>query len=194
MPLERLFIMRRYLGIIFSKNSITKITTEAAYNAVDSIYKYIDRFHDLAIEEMHRCSIPASIKLAQGILESKYGKSELAVYANNHFGIKCNEDWRGNRYNKFSHEWTPKNKHMRMSCFRCYETVKENYIAHSNFLRHRTYYKSLFQLKSIDYRLWAKGLQKSGYATDPRYASKLIQLIEQYKLHKYDRWLDNYKQ
>ena len=142
--------------------------------------EYIDTYKDDAIREMQRTGIPASITLAQGILESGDGNSPLAVYGKNHFGIKCHSDWKG--------------KTMRIDddkkneCFRKYNDVYDSYRDHSDFLTTRGRYSFLFDLKVTDYKGWAKGLKKAGYATHPKYASMLIDLIEQHKLYQYDSY------
>jgi flagellum-specific peptidoglycan hydrolase FlgJ len=154
----------------------------------DSIRLYIKKYKAMAIEEMHRAGIPASITLAQAVLESRYGTSELATFANNHFGIKMGDDWQGGKYYVYSNEW---NSHLqrlekRISCFRAYHSPDESYSHHSDFIRQRPHYKNLFQINRNNYQAWAAGLQKSGYATDPDYATKLISLIERFRLHQYD--------
>ncbi len=148
--------------------------------------RYIEKYKDLAIREMHRTGIPASIKLAQGLLESQAGFSELAQFANNHFGIKCKSDWQGQRFFKEDDDYDP-NGLLTKSCFRVYPSVYDSYRDHSQFLRLRPRYQKLFQLNRTDYRAWAYGLKECGYATDPRYPQKLIQIIEKYRLHQYDR-------
>ena len=140
---------------------------------------YIDQFATLAVEEMYRSGVPASITLAQGLLESRYGLSELAVKGNNHFGIKCHNGWTGK---KMYHDDDRKGE-----CFRVYPSPEQSYRDHSDFLRYRDRYKFLFDYKITDYKSWAHGLKKAGYATDPSYPSKLIKLIEDYGLHEYDR-------
>lgn len=140
--------------------------------------QYIENFKDIAISEMHRYGIPASIKLAQGILESGNGKSRLAVKANNHFGIKCHLDWNGK---KIYHDDDEKGE-----CFRVYKNPDESYRDHSLFLVERSRYKALFDLDRTDYKGWAKGLKAAGYATNPKYADLLIKLIEDYQLYVYD--------
>ena len=157
--------------------------------AEDSIRRYIWQHKDLAVAEMHRVGIPASIKLAQGILESRYGTSELATADNNHFGLKATKEWRGHIYYVYSQEW---NAHLRrsekvISAFRAFATAAESYRHHSDFVRYRDHYKHLFKLSRVQYRAWAEGLAKAGYATDPAYAAKLISLIERFHLHQYDR-------
>lgn len=140
--------------------------------------EYIARYHPIAIEEMHLHGIPASIKLAQGILESGSGNSRLAREANNHFGIKCASDWKGPRV---YHDDDEKN-----DCFRSYASPEESFRDHSRFLLRRRYEK-LFTLDRHDYRGWARGLKEAGYATNPRYAELLIDLIERYELYQYDQ-------
>ena len=139
---------------------------------------YIKKYRELAVEEMKKYHIPASITLAQGLLESGAGQSTLARKSNNHFGIKCGSDWRGKT---FSHD-----DDARGECFRAYKHPKESYEDHSKFLAGRSRYASLFKLKITDYKGWARGLKKAGYATNPRYADLLIGIIELYELHKYD--------
>lgn len=160
---------------------------QKALSNEERIQIYIDSFQLIASHEMLRSGVPASIKLAQGILESQYGQSELAVHANNHFGMKCGAEWEGNRYCKYSAEWSKsEGKAQKLGCFRRYKSVADCYKAHSDFLRYRKYYKNLFYLSSYDYKSWAIGLQKAGYATDPNYAKKLISLIQRYELFQYD--------
>ena len=139
---------------------------------------YIDTYKYFAIGEMHRSSIPASITLAQGILESAVGKSPLSQYANNHFGIKCQTTWQGDTYYQ--------NDDAENECFRKYGSVAESFIDHSEFLRTRTRYSALFQLNATDYEAWAFGLKQAGYATNPQYAEILIRNIKLYDLDKYD--------
>ncbi len=139
---------------------------------------YIDRFKSIAISSMNKYGIPASITLAQGILESGNGNSDLAKYANNHFGIKCTSDWRGKGYYKDDDK--------KDDCFRVYSNPEESYKDHSEFLK-RKRYAFLFELEKDDYKGWARGLKQAGYATNPRYPELLISLIERYQLHQYDR-------
>ena len=141
--------------------------------------RYIDKYADLAVEEMRRSGVPASITLAQGLLESRYGQSDLAVKGNNHFGIKCHSNWNGAKMRVDDDK--------EKECFRKYRTVEQSYRDHSDFLRYRDRYKFLFDLDPKDYRSWAYGLKKAGYATDPSYPKKLINLIEEYELYKYDK-------
>ena len=139
---------------------------------------YIKKYRELAVKEMKKYRIPASITLAQGLLESGAGQSELARKSNNHFGIKCGNDWRGKTVRYDDDE--------RNECFRAYKRPEQSYEDHSKFLVSRSRYASLFKLKITDYKGWAKGLKKAGYATNPRYAEQLIGIIELYDLHKYD--------
>ena len=143
----------------------------------DIIQQYIDQYKDLAIAEMKRTGVPASIKLAQGIHETMAGKSELVQKSNNHFGIKCKTGWNG-----------PSVRHTddaRNECFRKYATANESYRDHSNFLKSSGRYASLFELDPIDYEAWAKGLKAAGYATNPVYAQTLVRFIEDYDLQQY---------
>lgn len=139
---------------------------------------YIEKYAGLAVAEMERTGIPASVTLAQAIIESNSGLSSMAVKGNNHFGIKCHRDWRGKTMAIDDDEL--------QECFRVYDKVEDSYRDHSDFIRYSDRYKSLFSLKPTDYRGWANGLKKAGYATDPHYASKLIRKIEEYGLDKYD--------
>ena len=139
---------------------------------------YIKKYRELAVEEMKKYHIPASITLAQGLLESGAGQSTLARKSNNHFGIKCGSDWYGKTV---SHD-----DDARGECFRAYKHPKDSYEDHSKFLAGRPRYASLFNLNITDYRGWARGLKKAGYATNPRYADQLIGIIELYELYKYD--------
>ena len=139
---------------------------------------YIKKYRELAVEEMKKYHIPASITLAQGLLESGAGQSTLARKSNNHFGIKCGSDWYGKTV---SHD-----DDARGECFRAYKHPKDSYEDHSKFLAGRPRYASLFKLNMTDYKGWARGLKKAGYATNPRYADQLIGIIELYELYKYD--------
>ena len=140
---------------------------------------YIKTYAPVAQEEMKRYKIPASITLAQGILESQSGVGELALKSNNHFGIKCHKTWKGS---KVYHD-----DDARGECFRKYTDPRNSYRDHSLFLANRDRYASLFRLKKTDYKGWAKGLKKAGYATDPKYANKLISIIQRYNLSRWDR-------
>ena len=141
--------------------------------------EYIKKYRDIAVEEMERYHIPASITLAQGLLESGAGQGTLARKSNNHFGIKCGGDWRGK---SVKHD-----DDARDECFRVYQNAADSYRDHSKFLAGRPRYASLFKLDMTDYKGWAHGLKKAGYATNPRYAYQLIDIIERYDLYKYDK-------
>ena len=141
--------------------------------------EYIETYKDIAMREMREHKIPASITLAQGLLESGCGNSELAREAKNHFGIKCHKEWTGKTYTMDDDE---KNE-----CFRVYRNAEESFVDHSLFLTGRSRYAALFDLEITDYEGWAKGLKAAGYATNPKYAQLLIDRINQYDLTKYDK-------
>ena len=143
-----------------------------------SANEYIAKYKDEAIREMLESGVPASITLAQGVLESGVGNSELAICANNHFGIKCHNDWSGDVYIL---DDDAKNE-----CFRRYLDVFDSYRDHSLFLRSRSRYDSLFKLPITDYKGWAYGLKKAGYATNPKYAEMIIGIIEKNSIYKFD--------
>lgn len=145
--------------------------------------QYIQKFAPYAVEEMEKYKIPASITLAQGLLETGGGQSRLAQQGKNHFGIKCKEDWTGKT---MSHTDDAPNE-----CFRVYDDPKQSYEDHSVFLATRKYYTKLFDLDPKDYKAWAHGLKKAGYATNPRYAYILIDKIERYKLFEFDNTTKN---
>jgi LysM repeat protein len=140
---------------------------------------YINMYKDLAVSEMKRTGIPASITIAQGMIESDIGRSQLAREANNHFGIKCHDDWKGPALYK--------NDDRRNECFRKYRRAEESFYDHSDFLRSGSRYSFLFYIKDEDYKEWARGLKKAGYATNPDYANMLIRKIEQYNLMNLDQ-------
>ena len=146
---------------------------------------YVSVHKDIAIAEMHRMNIPASVKLAQAIHESSSGSSVVARNSNNHFGIKCKSYWKGNTYFHKDDDLNRKGQ-LIPSCFRAYNEVIESYVDHSNFLVNSSHYAPLFQLSKYDYKGWAHGLQKCGYATDPNYAEKIIEIIEKENLTRFD--------
>ena len=164
--------LKLFLILIISCLTLQAQTRNKQYEA------YIKKYRELAVEEMKKYHIPASITLAQGLLESGAGQSALARKSNNHFGIKCGSDWYGKTV---SHD-----DDARGECFRAYKHPKDSYEDHSKFLAGRPRYASLFNLNITDYRGWARGLKKAGYATNPRYADQLIGIIELYELYKYD--------
>lgn len=167
---------------VVDETQIEKEHTETKTKVVSTIFSstedYITFFKDAAIEEMKLFNIPASITLAQGILESSNGNSELTKRSNNHFGIKCHKGWEG--------EHTFHDDDEKGECFRVYKDPTTSYRDHSLFLTTRSRYSNLFKFDKGDYVSWAKGLSKAGYATDRRYPAKLIGLIEKFELHKYD--------
>ena len=159
------------------KNSI-KIKKRYLTND-QKIKNYIKKYSKIAEVEMRKYKIPISITLAQGILESGIGEGRLAVIGNNHFGIKCHKKWKGKR---IYHDDDKKGE-----CFRVYKSPELSYRDHSIFLSTRSRYSFLFDLKRTNYKSWAKGLKKAGYATDPKYSKKLISLIERYRLDHFDK-------
>lgn len=160
-------------------SALLVIFTALSFAQKADIQAYINTYKDVAIEEMVRAGIPASITLAQGILESGCGKSPLSTKANNHFGIKCKEGWDGEKY--YYDDDAPQ------ECFRVYTNARESYSDHSDFLVTRARYADLFSLKTDDYKSWAHGLKAAGYATNPKYATLLITYIEDYGLYEYDK-------
>jgi len=166
--------MKRFL--LFYGFLFLLITLHAQKNTADD---YIHLYKDAAIENMKLKKVPASITLAQGMLESGNGNSELATKANNHFGIKCHTEWKGETFYKDDDKPN--------ECFRKYKSVLDSYKDHADFLSSRDRYKGLFELEITDYKGWARGLKAAGYATNPNYADQLISLIERYKLHEYDQ-------
>jgi LysM repeat protein len=150
--------------------------------------EYLEKYQHIAVAEMHRTGIPASVKMAQALIESNAGRSELATQANNHFGIKCGGDWTGKSFHKEDDDYDANGK-LKKSCFRHFGSVEESFVAHSEFLRNPAKvnrYGFLFNLPTTDYAAWAEGLKKAGYATNPNYAKILIRVIEEYKLHLLD--------
>lgn len=160
-----------------SRNEVIESTSRTVVTN-DVVSNYVLQYKDIAMSNMKSYGIPASIILAQGILESGAGRGDLAVSANNHFGIKCHSDWTGD---SVRHD-----DDASQECFRKYNKVAESYRDHALFLTGKGRYASLFELDKDDYQAWAKGLRKAGYATDPRYPEKLISYIERYNLAQYD--------
>ena len=159
-----------------TKTMIKPTPKNTSYEEIVSIY--IDNYSTIAKEEMVQYGIPASITLAQGILESGAGRAELSKKSNNHFGIKCHKGWTGQKVYHDDDEL--------QECFRKYKDPKYSFRDHSLFLTQRSRYEGLFAYKKDDYKSWAKGLRKAGYATDPKYPEKLIRIIEKYELYTYD--------
>lgn len=166
----------RNLGLLLSLFAFLTVQGQSRNKQYED---YIKKYRDIAVEEMKRYHIPASITLAQGLLESGAGYGTLARKSNNHFGIKCGSDWRGKTV---KHDDDARNE-----CFRVYKDPKDSYRDHSKFLAGKQRYAFLFDLKITDYKGWARGLKKAGYATNPRYAHQLIDIIERYDLDKYDK-------
>ena len=152
----------------------------------DTADPYIERYKNIAVSEMQRTGIPASIKLAQGMLESGNGTSSLAREANNHFGIKCGGSWEGETY-YLKDDDHDKDGNLIKSCFRQFDDATQSYFAHSAFLTDQNRYRFLFDIQKGDYKAWAYGLKKAGYATDKAYPTKLINIIEKYQLYLYDQ-------
>jgi hypothetical protein len=172
-------IPKKEAVIVFKEEVVVKKPIEVVQLSQEQkAQAYIDKFAPIAQDEMRQYQIPASITLAQGILESGVGFGRLAVEGNNHFGIKCHRGWNGG---KMYHDDDAKGE-----CFRTYDDPAESYRDHSVFLSGRQRYAFLFKLNKKDYVAWAKGLKKAGYATDPKYPKKIISIIERYKLYKYD--------
>ena len=160
-----------------SQSEILEATTRVKVTTA-MVLDYISKYKDVAKSNMKQYGIPSSIILGQGILESGAGTGPLSSLANNHFGIKCHKEWTGPsvKYDDDSAQ----------ECFRKYELPNESYRDHALFLTSRAWYLPLFDLQKDDYKQWAKGLKKAGYATDPKYPEKLIGIIERYQLNKYD--------
>ncbi|MDO8368366.1 MAG: LysM peptidoglycan-binding domain-containing protein [Saprospiraceae bacterium] len=158
------------------------------YSTQDRNFDYVAKFNRAAVLSMDRIGVPASIILAQGVLESAAGTSDLAIIAKNHFGIKCSSNWNGKTYRKKDDD-RDSDGNLIESCFRSYESVEESFVDHGQFLRDprkSTRYGFLFNLDRTDYKAWARGLQSAGYATAPDYADRLINLIERYRLYEFD--------
>ena len=173
--------MRRVYLILFAVvlTLVSNHSTQAQERKLNDSEKYVLQYSDIAVEQMEKHGIPASITLAQGLLESGAGKSKLATEANNHFGIKADSRWNGRTYSYFDNG----NWHK----FRVYRSAEKSYEDHSLFLVGNSRYEALFKLRRTDYKGWAKGLKKAYYAEDREYDRKLIDIIERYGLHKYDK-------
>jgi|688.fasta_scaffold48195_6 hypothetical protein len=158
--------------------ALTKLSFAALDNESSKKALYLENYREIAVQQMNKYGIPASITLAQGMLESGYGESALAKKSNNHFGIKCHSDWTGTT--TYAHDDKPN------ECFRVYASVADSYEDHSLFLTNNKRYASLFLLDKKDYKGWAEGLKSAGYATSPTYATLLISLIEESSLQNLD--------
>jgi hypothetical protein len=170
-----------FIALAFGSCRVNRPAVQPALRIEANAQSYIAMYKDLAISEMRRTGVPASITLAQGMIESNYGRSSLATKGNNHFGIKCHNGWKGP---VMYHHDDKKN-----DCFRKYASVEESFYDHSDFLRTGSRYRSLFDLATSDYKGWARGLKQAGYATNPDYANMLIRKIEENGLHYYDNLL-----
>lgn len=170
--------MRHKIQILFLVLIFTGVAVAQTTKKNSTYQEYIDKYKFIAVRQMYEYNIPASITIAQGLFESGAGQSNLAKMSNNHFGIKCGGDWTG--------ESITYDDDSKGECFRKYATVLESYEDHSKFLKGRSRYAKLFDLKRTDYKGWANGLKQCGYATNPKYASMLINLIELYELDKLD--------
>ena len=169
--------MKRHFLLSTCLLALLAVTAGAQTRWNQRYQQYVDQYKDIAIAQMLKWKVPASITLAQGLLESAAGQSRLATQGNNHFGIKCH-DWTGRTI--YRNDDSPN------ECFRAYNSAYDSYEDHSRFLATGQRYKSLFQLKTTDYKGWARGLKAAGYATDPQYANILIDLIQVYDLQQYD--------
>lgn len=169
------------ISTLISCSTVNKSTGSSSQTNRNYTYEqYIETYYPIAVEQMERHRIPASITLAQGLLESGAGNSSLTKKSNNHFGIKADKNWKGRK--------TTSPDNGRNCYFRVYDSARDSYEDHSQFLVTRERYAFLFQLDKDDYKGWAKGLKKAGYAEDPNYPTKLINIIERYELHKYDKY------
>ncbi len=183
MKKTHLFILIALIALTGCSSSKNTTATPAAKNlsqARDDYERYVLTYYPIAVEQMEKHNIPASITLAQGLLESGAGKSKLSRSSNNHFGIKADKSWNGKRTSAMDNG--------RLCYFRKYENVRDSYEDHSRFLANRQRYAFLFKLDKDNYKGWAKGLKKAGYAEDPAYPGKLISLIERYGLQRYDSY------
>lgn len=154
-------------------------SNSVVFSQSDKVALYIVQFNEIAVKEMIRTGVPASITLAQGILESQSGESDLVKRSNNHFGIKCKPEWTGDK--------TYHNDDKKGECFRVYISAEASFIDHSDFLKTRSHYNFLFSIDPLNYVAWANGLKKAGYATLSTYPQKLINLIKDYNLNDYTK-------
>ena len=169
--------MKKWILLMVVSAFVSANSTAQNLSVKERTETYINNYKELAIEEMLRTGVPASIKLAQGILESQFGESTLAKNANNHFGIKCKVEWTGEKIYQ--------DDDAKGECFRVYTNAAQSYKDHSDFLKSRPHYAFLFKLDPTDITGWAYGLKRAGYATNATYPEKLLRVIEDYKLHQY---------
>lgn len=171
-----------FIALAFASCRVNRPAVQPAIRIEADAQSYLAKYKDLAVSEMRRTGVPASITLAQGMIESDYGRSSLAAKGNNHFGIKCHNGWKGPVM--YHHD------DRRNDCFRKYASAEDSFYDHSDFLRTGSRYRSLFDLPAGDYKGWARGLKQAGYATNPDYANMLIRKIEENNLHYYDNPLN----
>lgn len=174
----RVILFIAAVSLVSVSCSVTRRGVIVRSGTGDPYSDYIAKYAELAVKHMNKYGIPASITLAQGLLESDAGRSSLASRCNNHFGIKCHNDWRG--------KTMLVDDDRRNECFRCYNNAEDSFEDHSLFLVNGARYRSLFSLGFRDYKGWARGLKAAGYATNPNYADKLIEIVERYGLDRYD--------
>ncbi len=185
--------MMRLSRLMICVACIVPLTSFTWFDTTEDLaYGYLDAYAELAVIEMYRTGVPASITLAQGLHESNYGQSDLATRANNHFGIKCKSYWQGKKYYHEDDDFNSRGDLIE-SCFRSYNNTIESYVDHSNFLMYSAHYGKLFDLDKTDYKGWAYGLKECGYATDISYSNKLIAKIEKYNLSQYDHSADPFR-
>ncbi len=178
-----IIFMKKYIVLLLLACLVSTSFTTVTSPSRSKVRAYIEKYKQIAVLEMQRTNIPASIILAQGIIESQYGNSRLARQGHNHFGLKCRSTWKGKTI--LASDDAPN------ECFRKYDNAYQSFIDHSFMITHNKRYNSLFKLKSNNYKGWAKGLLKAGYATNAKYADLLVTLIKQYELQKFDEALGN---
>ena len=178
--MNRLFYIISVAVFLLTSCASNKPSVSVNSQAGDYGKRYVQTYYPMAVEQMEKHGIPASITLAQALLEGGAGRSDLVQEANNHFGVKADKRWQGKTYSKWDNgKWCK---------FRVYKSTQESYEDHSKFLLSSSRYDFLFGLRKNDYKGWARGLKKAGYAEDPQYPTKLINLIEKYGLYKYDSY------
>lgn len=178
--MDRFFYIIIAVALLFASCASNKHVVSDNSQTGDYSKRYIQTYYPMAVEQMKKHGVPASITLAQALLEGGAGRSDLVQEANNHFGVKADKRWQGKTYSKWDNgKWCK---------FRVYKSTQESYEDHSKFLLSNSRYDFLFDLRKDDYKGWAKGLKKAGYAEDPQYPTKLINLIEKYGLYKYDSY------
>lgn len=178
--MNRIFYIVSVVAFLLTSCISNRQTVSNGSQTGDYAKTYVQAYHPMAVEQMEKHGIPASVTLAQALLEGGAGRSDLVQEANNHFGVKADKRWQGKTYSKWDNgKWCK---------FRVYKNTRESYEDHSKFLLSNSRYDFLFKLRKDDYKGWARGLKKAGYAEDPQYPTKLINLIEKYGLYKYDSY------